>query len=429
MAASAYIRGGFVDESIEVFDRGIRQFPKSGELLIGRISALERAGRNDQAKASLDAVIQQGLQGFGVQLLQAKLAIKENKYDEVESLMRPFFEDTKNTLEQRTAAAFKLVKIYDTSERYDEAYEVAQELFSAYPPKSLDPFRKLVEVTISNFTARKLKMWRRASQHTEIPVFIVGMPRSGTSLIEQILGMHSEVSQAGELSASGMMLHRVSKVCDSYHPYPTCLIDLLPENANELQDLYLKAVEPYRQGASRVTNKALINYENLGLISLTMPNAKAIHIKRHPLDNCLSCQLTELILNGHDYVVKQETLGEVYLLRQKLWRHWQEVLEIPMLEVPYEALTAAQEHWSRRLIEHIGLPFEDQCLDFHKSKRTAMTISYDQVNKKMYRSSVDRWRNYEKHLGPLIDILGDEVDRHNALVEAAIPDDSSTDHA
>ena len=140
--------------------------------------------------------------------------------------------------------------------------------------------------------------------------------------------------------------------------------------------------------------------------AFSMPGrSRSIMIRRNPLDNCISCYTTNLRTSGHDYAADPVSLARTWIARRRLQEHWSEVLETPTMNLDYEVLVANQESETRRIIDFLDLPWTDDCLQFHKSKRVATTISYDQVNQKMYKSSSGRWRNYEKHLGPMMDIL------------------------
>ena len=423
-ASFAWVRAGHVDKALAALGRGIDRHPGFIAYQINLANAYERQNSNDEAMEVVTQGRRKGIEAYAFDMIEGKILIKNKRWDEAEVVLKGMLERDDSPPESLAAARFQLVKLYDKTERYDDAFATATEAYEKLNwTAPVGMFVERLDEAIEVYSSRNLKMWRRPTIDNELPICIVGMPRSGTSLVEQIFGMHSQIAQAGEISASSIMTVRAQHVCDSYHNYPTCLIDMQPEDANRLQQLFLEYVEPYRGDALRVSNKSLMNYEHLGLMSVIFPGMQALHIKRHPLDNCLSCHLTEIIINQHRYAARLEDLAEVYKARQRVWQHWQDVLDCRMLEIPYESLTADQETWTRRLIDLTGLEWQDSCLDFHKSKRSAMTISYDQVNQKMYRSSVARWRNYEKHLGPLIDALVDEVEEHEALVASQVKSD------
>ncbi|MCH2160894.1 MAG: sulfotransferase, partial [Phycisphaerales bacterium] len=190
---------------------------------------------------------------------------------------------------------------------------------------------------------------------------------------------------------------------DSYLPWPSNIFDMRVEDAGRLGDRYRSSTAMFNKGKKIVSNKSLALYLQMGFLSLILPGSRGIMIHRHPLDNAVSCFTTNLIASGHVYTNTLEALAEMWIQRRQMQDFWLENLDIPVMDLHYENLVGNQEEESRRLIEFLGLPWEPKCLEFHTSTNVARTISYDQVNKKMYKTSKGRWSNYEKHLGPLID--------------------------
>jgi hypothetical protein len=196
---------------------------------------------------------------------------------------------------------------------------------------------------------------------------------------------------------------------DSFHAWPNNLVDIRADDAAKLAELYLEAVEYSRNGERVMSNKALNLPIQVGFLSKILPSSRAIMLHRHPLDNAVSCYTTNLVAAGHPYTNNLEHLGRVWVERKKMTDMWMDILSIPVMELHYENLVANQRAETERLIKFLDLPWEEDCMQFHKSKRVAKTISYDQVNKKMYKTSSGRWKNYEKHLGPLMDIVSDYI--------------------
>ena len=181
------------------------------------------------------------------------------------------------------------------------------------------------------------------------------------------------------------------------------------EDAKKLAEMYLEAASHSRADEKILSNKALNLPIQAGFLSTVLPSSRAIMLHRHPLDNAVSCYTTNLLSAGHPYTNNLEDLGRVWVHRKKMADMWMEKLSIPVMELHYENLVADQRGETERLIRFLDLPWEEDCMKFHKSKRIAKTISYDQVNKKMYKTSSGRWKNYEKHLAPLIDIVSDYI--------------------
>ena len=409
-AANSAVRSGFGDVAEDYAKRLVDAAPNEGRAYLQYSETLERINRGEESLEQ--ALIAKELDpDCPWRLLEAKARLKIGQVDEAHQLLRDIFSDESVETDIRLEAGFNIVKLLDRGGDYDGAWS-ATKAAHALGKLPFDPNKRIKHVNklIEAFSVRNLKLWRRNEHTYERAVFIVGMPRSGTSLLEQILQMHPSVGAVGELAVASTIEYRLQRELDSYLPYPKCLIDLLPGNISAMQDEYTRAIDIAASGKSRVVNKCLSTYEHLGLLSVVLPGMRAIQIKRHPLDNLLSCHTTNILASGHSYASTLEDLALMYRTRQKLARHWHESLDQEILQVSYEQLTADQENQSKRMIDFLGLEWDDRVLDFHKSKRVAATISYDQVNKKMYTTSVARWKNYEKHLGPLIDALGSELD-------------------
>jgi Flp pilus assembly protein TadD len=224
------------------------------------------------------------------------------------------------------------------------------------------------------------------------PIFVVGMPRSGTTLVEQILSAHPHVHGAGELSLMGDLMAGLS--------------GLNTDACTRLGQAYLDGLPPMPDGATRITDKAISNVEAVGLIHLALPEAAIIHVRRDARDAALSCFATRFS-EGQDFAYDLVDLGRYWRACDRLMDHWRAVLpEGRMLEIDYEAVVADLEGQARRLIAHCGLAWDPSCLDFHRSGRAVRTASAIQVRQPLYARSVGRWRRYERRLGPLIEALG-----------------------
>ena len=408
--AAAAARSGFNDVADRLAKRLVEVASEFGPSHLQYADVLERLNRGEESLEQVE-ISKRIDPDAPWHLLEAKARLKLKQFDKALELLEITIADDGIPSDMRIEAGFVLTKLLDKQGAYDEAWAATQ---AAHRLGQM-PFNRNARITgieklKEDFSERNLKLWQRPGHEFERGVFVLGMPRSGTSLMEQILQMHPEVGAVGELSAASVIHHRLQRELDSYLPFPKCLIDLLPANIESMQAEYTKTIDMAAAGKTRVINKCLNTYEFLGMLSVIMPGLRAIHIKRHPLDNLLSCHTTNLLASGHTYTSKLEDLALMYQTRQQLAEHWGNVLDIKILELSYEQLTADQENQSRRMLEFLGLEWDPAVLDFHKSTRIPATISYDQVGKKMYTTSVARWRNYEKHLGPLVDALGDSLD-------------------
>jgi hypothetical protein len=248
-------------------------------------------------------------------------------------------------------------------------------------------------------------------------VFIVGMPRSGTSLVEQILAAHPAVFGAGELTAIGRISLLRNRAGLSYGGW----LERLDGAALEgLAARYLRELRALAPGAERVTDKMPFNFLHLGLVELLFPRARVVHCVRNPLDTCLSCYCNGFA-DAYPFTRDLGALGAYYRGYAQLMQHWHATLRLPLHALSYEKLIAAPERVIRELVAFCGLPWDDACLRFHASARKVSTPSYHQVRKPLYASSVGRYKAYAEHLAPLREALGaDLVARAEAAACPAI---------
>jgi tetratricopeptide (TPR) repeat protein len=240
---------------------------------------------------------------------------------------------------------------------------------------------------------------------SDLPVFVVGMPRSGTTLTEQIIASHPQADGAGELRRLRSMA-RTLGYNETGELFPDAMRAMTAEQSRILADNYLALLRFYSRSAERIVDKMPFNYEMLGLASLIFPKARIVHCRRDALDTCFSIYVNRFT-DFHSYANSLDVLGRYYRSYAALMDHWREVLPRPMHEMEYEATTAEPEPRIRALIGFLGLPWDDACLAHNKAKTTVTTLSSWQVRQPLYRTSVKRWKRFEKHLAPLIDALGD----------------------
>jgi tetratricopeptide (TPR) repeat protein len=278
-------------------------------------------------------------------------------------------------------------------DEFQRANELTKRTRPTHDPQAMT---QAVNRIIDSEDREGLDRVRGAPTGSERAVFIVGMLRSGTTLAEQILASHPEIAGAGEL------------------PFWNAAADAVRSAPNEptrklrLETLavdYLRMLESEAPGARRVVDKMPANFLSLGLIHAALPNARFIHLRRHPLDTCLSIYFQQFE-TALSYANDLEDLARYYGDYLRIMEHWRSVLPPEViLEVPYEALAQDPERWSRRMLEHVGLPWDSRCLEFHLSPRTVITASKWQVRQAITTAPVGRWRNYRAHVGPLLGLL------------------------
>jgi tetratricopeptide (TPR) repeat protein len=261
-----------------------------------------------------------------------------------------------------------------------------------------------------NFTPELIAAKSGMGLPSSRPIFVVGMPRSGSTLVEQILASHSQVTGAGEIDAFSNAI--VDSVIDLHHAdgsqmrFPGFASALSETTIKSIGEKYLERLAAFAPQGERATDKMLMNYFYVGLIHLALPNAVILHTVRDPVDTCISC-FSKKFTYGINYTYDLGELGRYYTRYRRLMEHWHRVLPVGrILDVKYEDVVADLEGQARRILAHCGLQWEDRCLAFHETERPVRTASVGQVRQPIYKSSVGRWREYEDYLGPLLQGLG-----------------------
>ncbi len=405
--ANILIYRGELDEALSLCEQAIIRHPGHPEAIAGKSLILEKQGQHDAAWACVQATASNPSTTPGAAIVYAKLAPKYGQTDRARSLLEQMLSRPSWAPSQRQEMHFALGGLLDRAASYDAAFGhfLAANTLNSYPVDT-GSIRRKFEQVMAVFSAGSLPAADTASDRPT-PIFIVGMPRSGTSLVEQILACHPEVSAAGELTVLEDLERRASDILGKMESYPGCLSGASSADMAALAKPYLDVLHARSAGTRYVTDKLPSNYERLGLIEKLFPNARIIHMVRDPRDTCLSCYVQNFG-NTLAYSSSLRALGEVYRLYQQLMTYWQSHLSIGLLELRYEALVANPEREVRNLLEFCQLPWEPRCLEFHQSARYINTASYDQVRRPIYQGSIGRWRHYENHLGELIDALGPE---------------------
>ena len=293
---------------------------------------------------------------------------------------------------------YAMGKFFDDVQDYEQAfvsYRRANEIAKAYsPPHDRQHLARTFEFTTRLYDREWLDRAKVTSNSSSRPIFIVGMPRSGTSLAEQILASHPAVFGAGELSFWKTASLQVGSAALESGFDGSVLA--------KLADEYLQLLTGLSLDASRVVDKMPANFAHLGMIHAALPNARFIHMRRNPIDTCLSIYFQNFHV-AHSYANDLEDLAHYHHEYQLLMQHWRSILPpSAILEVPYEALVADQETWSRKMLDFVGLPWDPACIDFHQTNRRVSTFSKWQVRQKISKTSVERWRNYAPFVGPLM---------------------------
>lgn len=295
---------------------------------------------------------------------------------------------------------YAMGKYFDDLGKYPRAFEQykrANELQKGVAAQYSRAERvKLVDETIGLYARQQLAQAAKGASESAKPVFVTGMMRSGTSLVEQIIASHPHAMGAGELDFWNTAARKHEESLRRGGPDEPL--------TRKLAESYLKRLEQHAPTALRVVDKSTFNTDHLGLIHRVLPRARLIYVQRDAVDNCLSCYFQDFA-SVASFTMDLSDLAHYYREHHRLISHWRSALpEDALLVVPYEKLVADPETWSRRIIEFIGLEWDSRCLEFHNTQRSVLTASNWQVRQRVYSSSVGRWRNYQKFIGPLLEL-------------------------
>jgi tetratricopeptide (TPR) repeat protein len=422
-------------EADDAYGAGLEIDPDHAALHTARAMAERSLGKLADAEASTRRSLALRPQAADTLALLGSLATDHGRFDEAEGLLRkalalnpelpealtslaflrkmspadaPWRDAAQRVLARGVAVAHAinlhhaLGKYYDDVDNLDAAFrhhrlgnELARRTRVRY---DRDDMTQRVTRTLAAFDRNALAALAHGGVASERPVFVVGMPRSGTSLTEQILASHPQVHGAGEL------LYWIFAADAERAASGECRAATIAE----LGRTYLEGLEAQAPDAARVVDKLPVNFRNVGLIHAALPGARFIHLERNSLDTCLSIYFQGFSA-AHSYATDFGDLAHYNHEYRRLMAHWRAVLPSQtLLEVRYEDLVDEPEDWSRRMLMHIGLPWNPLCLGFHRTARPVLTASNWQVRQPISRKSVDRWRRYERFLGPLREALGDQ---------------------
>ena len=394
-------------EAIACFDKALRLKPDDPMVITAKASAYAKSGEHAKTRALLQPFVDARSMTAEMAMPLARIELHDGNVEAVMELVNRHAKPGQSGGSASRHLYWMLGRALEQGGRYDEAfgaYRQANECVEV--PFDADAWQRQTDDLIAAFSAERMRSVPRARHGSSLPIFIVGMPRCGSTLVETILDAHPDAHGAGELATLPLIVNTIAFEIGSSLGYPACIEDFSTEDVDAIAREYLDRLEPLAKGAQRVTDKYLGNYRYLGLIELLFPEARIIHCRRDPLDTCLSCFCQTLLVGAFPYVTDLQRLGIAYTDYQRLMSHWQEVLQNPVLDVQYEQLVSDQQRVSREIVEFCGLPWDDRCLRFYDRSRAVQTASFEQVTKPIYTSSVARYRNFEKHLGPLKAGLG-----------------------
>ncbi len=394
---------GRLDEALAEFDRA-ETLPgtERDTARLNRGVLLMEAGRMDEARAVFDQLVKTNPRDASVWASRAELkkfAAGDPDIARMEALLGA---EGGIRFDDRMTLHFSLGKAYldhgDSARAFLHLGEGNRMKRSTIAFDAAANTRWMKSIAKS-FPAAIFKKFTGVGDPSAMPVFVIGIPRSGTTLIEQILASHPRIHGAGELRV-------FQQLVDGLGSWPEAASRLVPSDLNRLGAAYIDRVRPLAAGRSHVVDKMPANFLHAGMIRLALPNALIIHCRRDPVDTCLSCY-TKLFAAQQMFAYDLAELGTFHRGYQALMAHWRKVLpKHRFIEVDYEAVIDDLEGQARRLIDAVGLPWDNSCLRFHENKRQVQTASLHQVRQPIYRSSAGRWKSHAAHLGPLLAALG-----------------------
>ncbi|TIT01610.1 MAG: tetratricopeptide repeat protein [Mesorhizobium sp.] len=402
----AYIAFDKPDMALPLYEKALKINRDHPKVRAGLASALSGLGRMDEAAVYLKEAIERRIEVPSAynDLVQTRKFTEEP--EELQSILRELASPKLHPAGAQQLH-YAAGKVLNDLKRYSEAFDHFNRAKQASGYKfDIDLYRRWVDSMIEIFTPDFLAARAGYGNPSEVPVFVVGMPRSGTTLTEQIGASHPVVHGAGELSKLRRVANAIGLKTSAAGNLNQSIMSITEDLSGTLAEEHLSYLRERAPAALRVVDKEPHNFELIGLIGLLFPNARIIHCRRDAIDNCVSC----FVLNfseGHSYNTDLKTLGLYYREYDRLMRHWNEVFPGLIFENRYETLVEDQEAQSRRLIDYLGLPWDDACLRFFDRDGSVNTPSRWQVRQPIYKSSVKRWKNYENEIQPLIQSLGD----------------------
>jgi len=404
--AAALAASGNHRSAIESFDTALAIAPSHVGALCGKGNACRTAGDQDSAIAAFRGSIEANPLHTEAYWSLANLKTFRFKDSEVDEMLA-LVDDDRISSEGQVQLNNALGLEFEGREDYDQAFGFFDR---SNRLRREDEFydrvenEEKVDLSIAAFTPEFVEEKAGHGDPDPAPIFIVGLPRSGSTLLEQILSSHSKVDGTHELADLSKTIRSSGKLTGPRRRYPTSVANLDADGFRQVGREYIRRTRRHRNDCPFFTDKNPNNFAHVGLLHLALPNAKIINARRHPLDSCFG-SYKQLFAQGQPFTYDLNELGEYYVQYQRLMDHWHEILPGKVLDVQYEDVVSDLEGQVRRILEYCNLEWEDACLRFHETSRSVKSASSEQVRRPIYKSAVNTWRHYEQHLGPLIEVL------------------------
>ena len=412
--ANQCVAVGRFDEALALYNEFVELDPNAAPAHLLRGHALKTVGRVDEAVEAYRAVYR-AKSDFG-DAFWSLANLKTYRFEDAEiAQMREKQHAESTSVDDKIHLCFALGKAMEDAQDYQSAaehYLLGNQLKNAQTQYDKDrmTFKLAQQRTVCS--AQMFESFGDAGCSAPDPIFIVGLPRAGSTLLEQILASHSLVDGTLELNNIPAIAHRLNgrRMVNEEPRYPMILNQLTPDMAQKLGQTYIDETQIHREGGQFFIDKMPNNFRDVGLIKMILPNAKVIDARRHPMSCCFS-GFKQLFFEGQEFTYGLSEIGTYYRDYVDLMDHWDEVLPGYVLRVQHEDVVDDLETQVRRMLDFCELPFEQSCIDFHKTKRNVRTPSSEQVRQPIFRTALDAWQNYEPWLGPLKEALGEDVRR------------------
>jgi tetratricopeptide (TPR) repeat protein len=406
--ADLYFTQGAYDQAEVHYNRALAADPACETAAAGKSVVLERTGRIKEALDLVLPYVSQDNCNIHTLLAFTRTSHIVNQEPEAIELLERAVEIQDLSAGECMQACFLLGKLLDRMGDYDRAFHYYEKGNELHPhPFDREAHSKLVKAVKKVFDADGMSSLPRSSNLTGRLIFIVGMPRSGTTLTEQILASHPQIYGAGELNDVCNFAIELQHLLGASQTFPLYMPAITQALLDTISFRHLQRLDSLSGGAVCIIDKLPANFMFLGLIELLFPGARILHCVRDPMDTCLSAYFQNFS-RGQYFSYNQSDLGFYYRQYRDVMAHWKSVLSLPILEVDYQQLVRDQEAVSRDILSFLGLDWHPDCLNFHNSGRKIRTASYDQVRSPVYRTSLDRWKNYAPHLAELIRSLSQQ---------------------
>ena len=395
---------GYLPKAEHCFRIVLKQDPYNVDAIAGLSNTLSRMGDPESALGLAEPLIEHGTDHPDLAHTYASLCRKLGHPNKAVPVVERLLGRSRPTpvKVQLQHALGELLEASGDHARAFEAHTKANQLRrNDFSPQSHTAY---LSDLMNVFDTTGLGQLSKASNLSRIPVLIVGMPRSGTTLVEQILATHPQVIGAGELEELKMLADAMPRIIGTDTPSPYCIEEMTPAVATSLSSWYTERLLIKGGEATRITDKMPQNFLHLGLASLLLPNTRIIHCRRNALDTALSCYFMHF-KDSYAFTTQLDWLGEFYVGYRQLMEHWHNVLPTPILNVDYESLVHSPETEMRRIIDFVGLNWNPACMRFHTNDRIVNTASAEQVKKPIYTTSVGRSEPYRELLKPFSDVL------------------------